>query len=403
MPGGCRQAWPWLESLERRDCPSVDLLVSCEGGDRVLDYDLSSGALIGEFVPAGYGGLQGPIGLTTGADGNVYVISHTNNNVLRYDSATASYLGDFVTAGSGGVFHPDDLAFQGDYLYVTSSDGGRNVLRYDATTGAFAGVFIPAGSGGLARPHGMTFGPDGNLYVNSAETHSVMRYDGTTGAPLPAPGRTGAYFVSSRSGGLDTPYGQVAFGRDGNLYVSGYYSNSVLRYDGTTGDFLDAFVPAGDHGLQGTEGICFGPDGNLYVVSQGTNSILRYDGTTGTFLDVFVPPGGDGLNAATYLSILDTGAAPRPPHRPPHPTPVAGDPELLFAASLESTTIEEAGVPEQPARPTSEGATDSGIVYLAPQPAGLGFVGQDANPDTPRQDWHPDTRDATLWTPDLLS
>src|SRR5262249_5969919 len=118
-------------------------------------------------------------------------------------------------------------------------------------------------------------------------------------------GRTGAFFVTPGSGGLNTPYGSLVFGTDGNLYVSSFASNNVLRYDGTTGDFIDTFVPAGSGGLSHTHGLVFGPDGSLYVVSQGTNNVLRYDGTTGSFLGVFVPNVGLG-NGLTSLIFWDT-------------------------------------------------------------------------------------------------
>ena len=36
--------------------------------------------------------------------------------------------------------------------------------------------------------------------------------------------------------------------------------------------------------------IAQGRDGNLYVASSGLKSILRYDGTTGAFIDTFVTP-----------------------------------------------------------------------------------------------------------------
>lgn len=39
-------------------------------------------------------------------------------------------------------------------------------------------------------------------------------------------------------GGLDGPVG-VIFGSDGELYVSGFVSDNVLRYDGLTGAFID--------------------------------------------------------------------------------------------------------------------------------------------------------------------
>jgi sugar lactone lactonase YvrE len=127
-----------------------------------------------------------------------------------------------------------------------------------------------------------------DLLVADFSTFSVHRYDGTTGAYIDD-------FVPPGSGGLSHADGLV-YGPDGNLYVSSREYNpgpgSVLRYDGTTGNFLGAFVPAGSGGLNHPGGLTFGPDGNLYVSSLDTNSVLRYDGTTGGFIDVFASGGG---------------------------------------------------------------------------------------------------------------
>src|SRR5438445_7194122 len=49
-----------------------------------------------------------------------------------------------------------------------------------------------------------------------------------------------------------------------DLYVSSRDSNSVLRYNEVTGDFIDEFVSAGS-GLNSPRGLLLGPDGNLYV------------------------------------------------------------------------------------------------------------------------------------------
>jgi hypothetical protein len=220
-----------------------------------------------------------------------------------------------------------------------SSAGSRSVLRYDGTTGAFLGAFVPSGSGGLNRPHGLLFGLDGNLYVNSADDDSVMRYDGTTGTPLPAPGQTAAIFVPPHSGGLRDNYGQMIFGLDGNLYDTSCATNNVLRFDGTTGAFLNVFVPAGSGGLTCSEGLVLGPDGNLYVVSTLTNSILRYDGTSGMFLGIFAGPGSP-LMEPQHLTYWDMDAAcpssslggARPqPFRGAPPNALLGD--LLLASS----------------------------------------------------------------------
>jgi DNA-binding beta-propeller fold protein YncE len=290
----------------------VDLFVASYYDNRVVEYDGTTGALLGDFVPSGSGGLDGPHGLAFGPDGNLYVSSVNTSSVLRYDGSSGGFLDSFVPAGSGGLARATSGIFGPDgSFYVSSAVFGGGVNRYDGTTGSFLGTFVPAGSGGLGRPHGLAFGPDGNLYVTSVDGHfgesSVMRYDGTTGQPLPAPGQPGAYFVTLGSGGLSSPYGNPVFDGNGNLLVPSLDTANVLQYDGNAGAFLGAFVPAGSGGLTGPEGVGFGPDGNPYVVSQGNESVLRYDGTTGAFVDAFVPSGSGGLSGATYLVFWDTG------------------------------------------------------------------------------------------------
>ena len=71
--------------------------------------------------------------------------------------------------------------------------------------------------------------------------------------------------------------GWVEFHSDGNLYVSSAPGNSVLRYDASSGGFVDAFVTPGNGGLDEPHGFTFGIDGNLYVTSQGTDEVLRFE------------------------------------------------------------------------------------------------------------------------------
>ncbi|MGK7902664.1 MAG: hypothetical protein AB4352_14865 [Hormoscilla sp.] len=140
-----------------------------------------------------------------------------------------------------------------------------------------------------------------DLLVSSFGSDEVLRYDATTGFFIDA-------FVPAGSGGLDNPTG-MTFGPDGNLYISSWNTDQVLRYDGTTGAFIDIF--ADGNGLDNPWGITFGPDNNLYVNSFNSNSVLRYDGITGAFIDVFatggeldVPSGGliFGPDSNLYVS-----------------------------------------------------------------------------------------------------
>lgn len=212
------------------------------------------------------------------------VASNTDpGRILRYDGLTGTFVDAFVPTASGGLRFTIGMtiAVGGDgNLYITNDSGlggtGGGVWRYNGTTGAFIDAFVPLGSGGLTSPHHLTFGPDGNLYVTDYALNAVLRYNGTTGASM-------GIFAST---GLNRPE-DLLFGRDGNLYVSD--DDKVVRFNGSTGVFIDNFVPAGSGGLYALRQIAIGPDNNLYVASASSGGVYRYNGTTGAFIDVFVP------------------------------------------------------------------------------------------------------------------
>ncbi len=87
----------------------------------------------------------------------------------------------------------------------------------------------------------------------------------------------------------------MLFGPDGNLYVTEFAGNRILRYDGVTGAFLGVF--ASDSTLVWARSMVFGPDGNLYVAGNQSNNVVRFNGTTGAFIDVFAVgiSGANGL------------------------------------------------------------------------------------------------------------
>jgi hypothetical protein len=148
------------------------------------------------------------------------------------------------------------------------------------------------------------------LYVssNAYGNGSVKRYNGTTGAYIDD-------FVPQGSGGIYNPYGLV-FGPDGNFYVAVSLSApggaKIARYNGMTGAYIDDFVPPGVGGIYYPEGLVFGPDGNLYVSDLGVGHgvILRYNGATGAPIDVFthaeITPGSltFGSDGNLYVSLF---------------------------------------------------------------------------------------------------
>jgi hypothetical protein len=143
--------------------------------------------------------------------------------------------------------------------------------------------------------------PSGYLLIDSYDSNSILRYDESTGAFVDT-------LVPKGSGGLDSSVGMI-LGPDHNLYVSNHLApinngngqtSSVLRFDGTTGTFLG--VVADSSQVSSPRGIVFGPDGNLYVAEgEGPGTVLRFDGMTGAFIDDFVPTSSGGLSDPTSM------------------------------------------------------------------------------------------------------
>ena len=189
-------------------------------------------------------------------------------------------------------------------LFV-SSDDTNQVLAYNGSSGAFLRTF--ASGGGLTEPEGIAFGPDGNLYVSSRPAQ-VLRFNGHTGAFMN---------VFASGSGLKDPAG-IAFGGPNNdLYVSsgipdeGGGGNQILRFDGATGAFKAVVDPANAAGLDDPEGMRFGADGLLYVNStpeEGDGAVLRYDPATNAFVDKFITEGGPGaIQDPTDLQFMPGG------------------------------------------------------------------------------------------------
>src|SRR5262245_13681569 len=138
-------------------------------------------------------------------------------------------------------------------------------------------VLVPPITKGTRNgPFDLIFVPGGDLLVAYQNSSTVQRYDSTTGA----------YVGNFTSGRTLSATRAMAFGPDSNLYLNsqtGTNTSEIDRFNGVTGAFMNVFAVSGSGGLDDPQGMVFGSDGNLYVSEPGTNSVLRFNGTTGAF------------------------------------------------------------------------------------------------------------------------
>ncbi|MEO6324303.1 MAG: NHL repeat-containing protein, partial [Thermoanaerobaculia bacterium] len=145
-------------------------------------------------------------------------------------------------------------------------------------------------------------GDAGDFLVSSRFSNAVLRFDGTTG-------QFKSVFTSGN--GLANPNG-IAIGPDGNVYVGLGDVGVVRRFDARTGAPLatlvhdDPLTPVDESGgLRGCRAIVFGPDGDLYVDAGSIDKVLRYDGRTGAFKGIAAE--GNGMRGPVGLTFGPDG------------------------------------------------------------------------------------------------
>jgi hypothetical protein len=266
------------------------------------------------FVAAGTGGLENPWQIAIGPDGDLFVADNAAADpaVRRYDGTTGEYIGSLAPSALGAG--PVDLVFGPDgNLYVLNTyQPTEKVYRYDGVTGEFIDVFIGPPDVGNGEDfeyvsYGLAFGPDGNLYLTDFHFSWIHRYQGPFGS---SPGAFIDTFADLPENSVPV---DVVFGPDGDLYVSCLTiadgEGIILRIDGQTGEPIETLDDTGGWGDPAQ--LAFDADGNLCVADFGLGAVLRFQGpggaNPGQLIDHLVPAGAGGLTEPFGLAIDAAG------------------------------------------------------------------------------------------------
>ncbi|MCV7179297.1 Vgb family protein [Mycolicibacterium sphagni] len=237
------------------------------------------------------GGLNWPLDLTVGSDGELYVADGTYFYHVRADG-TLHALGMLFSPGYPGFVRGVTATGPGEFVVTTS---GGQVARFRPSDGE--SDFL---ADGLDQLYGVAIGPRGIVAVEQG-TGRLLSVDA---------GRTEVL-----ASGLDTPVG-VAIGPDGNPLVS--ERGRVVKVDGSTAE------PVVD-GLGCPQGILV--DGDLlYIVDTDAKSLIAVNLSSGS--------------RQTIASGLPVGAPPGVTPKPLRGMPPFSGPQGPFAgiaAGLDST------------------------------------------------------------------
>ena len=208
--------------------------------------------------------MQEPMGVSVDSEDRLWVVDQGNDRILRFDAISTKSDG----APANGVLGPPDFT-----TYVASetekildrpvgltvssagslfvADGRNRVVRYDHAANLMGNVYPNAVIGqpdlwsnlyGTSKtrifyPGGVALTKDDTLWVTDSYNCRLVRFDDASSKSdgAPADGIIGQpdYFSGSEkttSKGLAWPYGNPCVDVDGNLWISDYNNNRVLRY-----------------------------------------------------------------------------------------------------------------------------------------------------------------------------
>jgi sugar lactone lactonase YvrE len=218
----------------------------------------------GETRTALPGGLNWPLDVAVGADGNLYVADGTYFYVVAPDGALQT-VGMLFSPGYPGFVR--GLAPSGPGEFVVTTSGGQ-VSRYRPANSE-AEVLAD----GFDQLHGVALAGDAVVFAELGTGRVLSVRSGT---------------VDALASGLHDPIG-VAIGPDGAVLVAESGAGRVVKLTGSTAETVV-------DGLGGPQGILV-DGGRLYVVDAGAKAVVEFDlntnarNTIASGLPVGPPPG----------------------------------------------------------------------------------------------------------------
>ncbi|MEJ8801611.1 MBG domain-containing protein [Pontibacter sp. H249] len=263
--------------------------------------------------------LSGPRDVAVDANGNIFIVNHSNRSISKFDSngklllSFGGYGRPNYSGRAEGKFDNLNSIAVDQNGFVYAADGANNRIQKFDNQGNFILEFGTTGSahGQFQQPLGVFVDKGGFLYVSDSQNNRIQKFN-LQGNFLQSIGGT-----SGTDGYLDFPQ-DVAVDAAGNIYVMGGGWNAhwghVKKFD-SAGNFLSK---VGEGSFSVIKSLAVAADGALFV-GDGRDSNFRIQkfGSDGAFIKsivgvtpdaTFGSPEGITLDPSNNLYVTDVAS-----------------------------------------------------------------------------------------------
>ncbi len=234
----------------------------------------------------------GPHSLQVAPDGSVWVTLALGNRLGRFDPATEEWTLHAMSEG----FYPHTLRLDSKGRIWFTIAGSNHVARFDPSSGQFETIRLPAenlqqaialrlmpfviwlseyvdldpvgageGAGAMPVPYGIDIAPDGGVWFSQLNAHRIGRIDPDTleveivETPFTAPRR-------------------LRFDSGGRLWIPGFSSGVVSRFDPSTRTFESWEIPIEPRGTETPYALHVERSTDtVWICGTNSDTLIRFD------------------------------------------------------------------------------------------------------------------------------
>lgn len=280
--------------------------------------DLTIGGVMGSgALPANTEMYVGPHSLQVDHDGAIWITLATGNRLAKFDPQDNSFS---VLPLPGGIY-PHTLRIDGRNRVWYTVAGSNHVGMYDPASGEHVNIRVPArsfgeavmlrlipffmwlgqyvdlsgasgagsGEGGGPVPYGIDIAPNGDVWFSQLNAHRIGVIDPET------------YEVRM----IDTPFAaprRMRFDSKGNLWIPGFSSNVLARFDIETEQFELFEIPIEPIGTETPYALNVDRSSDtVWICGTNSDTLMSFDPATEQFTIYPMP------TRVTYTREIDFG------------------------------------------------------------------------------------------------